>query len=64
MAQTRGQVIAIANTRGGVGKSTLAGNLTYALATQTSHRRPALRPHTVHDRPRPTPAATQAAAGI
>jgi cellulose biosynthesis protein BcsQ len=38
MAQTRGQVIAIANTRGGVGKSTLAGNVTYALATQTGHR--------------------------
>jgi chromosome partitioning protein len=38
MAHTRGQVIAIANTMGGVGKSTLADNLTWALATQTGHR--------------------------
>jgi chromosome partitioning protein len=38
IGQIRGQVIAIANTRGGGGKSTLAGNLTYALATQTGHR--------------------------
>jgi chromosome partitioning protein len=38
MAQARGQVIAIANTKGGGDKSTLAGNLTWALTTQTGDR--------------------------
>jgi chromosome partitioning protein len=38
MAHARGQVIAIANTKGGVGKSTLAGTLTWALATETGCR--------------------------
>jgi len=43
MAHTRGQVIAIANTQGSVGKSPLAGNLLWALAilpaTRASGRR-------------------------
>jgi cellulose biosynthesis protein BcsQ len=38
MAQIRGQVIAIAITKGRVGKSTLAGNLAWALAMQTGRR--------------------------
>jgi Mrp family chromosome partitioning ATPase len=38
MAHTRGQVIAIANTKDGVGKSTLGGNLTWALTMQTYRR--------------------------
>jgi Mrp family chromosome partitioning ATPase len=38
MAHRRGQVIASATTKGGVGKSTLAGNPTWALATQTGRR--------------------------
>jgi chromosome partitioning protein len=38
MAQTRGQVIAIASTKGGIRKSTLAGNLTWALARETGRR--------------------------
>jgi cellulose biosynthesis protein BcsQ len=38
MVQTHGQVIALANIKGGVGQSTLAGNLVWALATQTDRR--------------------------
>jgi hypothetical protein len=38
MDRTRGQVIAIANAKGGVGQSTLGADLTWALATQTGRR--------------------------
>jgi cellulose biosynthesis protein BcsQ len=41
MARTRGQVITMAHTKGGVGKSTLAGTLVWVLAIQTRH--PGLR---------------------